>query len=73
MYLCECVSEEGGDVDGAGSEVSSLLLYTLRYVSVELDTLYQFGWRVQMYLCVHVREEGEDGEGTDSEVPSLMS
>ncbi len=43
MYLCECVSEEGGDVDGVGSEVSSLLLYTLRYVSVKLDTLYQFG------------------------------
>jgi hypothetical protein len=29
-YLCTCVSEEGGDGEGAGSEASSLLSYTPR-------------------------------------------
>ncbi len=38
--LRTCVSEEGGDGEGAGTEAPSLLSYTLRYVSlVELDTL----------------------------------
>ena len=32
--LCTCVSEEGGDGEGAGSEAPSLLSYTLRYVSL---------------------------------------
>ena len=31
--LCACVSEEGGDGEGAGSEAPSLLSYTLRCVS----------------------------------------
>ena len=36
--LCTYVNEEGGDGEGAGSEVSSLLSYTLRYVSLtDLD------------------------------------
>jgi hypothetical protein len=36
--LCTCVSEEGGDGEGVGSEAPSLLSYTLRYVSLaELD------------------------------------
>jgi hypothetical protein len=30
--LCTCVIEEGWDGEGTGSEVSSLLSYTLRYV-----------------------------------------
>ena len=34
MYLCTCVSEEGGDGESAGSEALSLLSYTLRYVSL---------------------------------------
>jgi hypothetical protein len=29
MYLCTCMSEEGGDGEGTGSEVPSLLSYTL--------------------------------------------
>ena len=33
MYLCTCVSEEGGDGEVECSETSSLLSYTLRYVS----------------------------------------
>jgi hypothetical protein len=34
MHLCTCVSEEGGDGEGAGAEAKSLLSYTLRYVSL---------------------------------------
>ena len=38
--LCVCVSEEGGNGKGVVSGASSLLSYTLRYVSlVELGTL----------------------------------
>ena len=33
MNLCTFVSEEEGDGEGVGSEVISLLSYTLRYVS----------------------------------------
>ncbi len=59
-----CVSEEGGDGEGTGSEAPSLLSYTLTYVSlVELGTLCQFGFRVPMNLCVSMSEEGGDGEG----------
>jgi hypothetical protein len=44
MHLCACVSEEGGDGEGVDSEGSSLLSYTLRYVSLsESVTVYQFG------------------------------
>jgi len=32
--MCACVSEEGGDGEGADSETTSLLSYTLRYVSL---------------------------------------
>ena len=32
--LCACVSEEGGDGEGADSEAPSLLSYTLGYVSL---------------------------------------
>jgi hypothetical protein len=62
--LCTCVSEEGGDGEGAGSEAPSLLSYTLRYVSLaELGTLCQFGLREPMHLCACVSEEGGDGQG----------
>ncbi len=38
------VDEEGGDGEGTGSEVTSLLSYTLRYVClVELDNVCQVG------------------------------
>jgi hypothetical protein len=33
MYLCTCVSEEGGDGEGERSETPSLLSYTLTYVN----------------------------------------
>jgi hypothetical protein len=47
MHLCACVIEEGGDGEGAGSEASSLLSYTRRYVSfAELDHVCQFGLRL---------------------------
>ena len=29
MYMCTCVSKEGGDGEDAGSEVPSLMSYTL--------------------------------------------
>ena len=62
--LCACVSEEGEDGEGAGSETPSLLSYTLRYVSlVELGTLDRIGLREPMHLCTCVSEEGGDGEG----------
>jgi hypothetical protein len=50
--LCAFVNEEGVDGEGADSEASSLLSYTLRYVRlVELGTLYQFGFREQSNRC----------------------
>ncbi len=54
--LCACVSEEGEDGEGAGSETPSLLSYTLRYVSLaELGTLCRVGLRDPMHLCTCVR------------------
>jgi hypothetical protein len=62
--MCACVSEEGGDGEGAGSETPSLLSYMLRYVSLaELGTLCRVGLRDPMHLCTCVSEEGGDGEG----------
>ena len=50
--LCTCVSEEGGDGDGSGSEAPSRLSYTRRYVSVvEIGHVCQFGLREPMDLC----------------------
>jgi hypothetical protein len=44
MVLASYVKEEGGDGEGVVSEASSLLSYTLRYVSLaEFGTLCQFG------------------------------
>jgi hypothetical protein len=34
MHLCVCVSEEGGDGEGADSGAPSLLSYTLTYVNL---------------------------------------
>jgi hypothetical protein len=59
MNPCTYVSEEGGDVEGMGTEEPSLQSYTLRYVS-----LGDIG-----RLC----QEGVDGEGVGSEAPSLKS
>ncbi len=60
-------------MEGVDSEESSLLSYTLRYVSLpELVTVCQFGLREPMYLCPYVNEEGGDGEGADSEGSSLL-
>jgi hypothetical protein len=50
--MCTCVSEDGGDGEGADSEAPSLLSYTLRYVSLaELGHVCQFGLREPMHLC----------------------
>jgi hypothetical protein len=54
ISTCACVSEEGGDGEGADSEESSLMSYTLRYVNlVELDHVYQFGFREPMLGPAH--------------------
>ena len=43
MHLCTCVNKEETDGEGVDSEVSSLMLYTLRYVSLsEVVTVSQF-------------------------------
>jgi hypothetical protein len=36
MHMCTCVNEEGGDREVVRSEMTSLLSYTLRYVSFTL-------------------------------------
>ena len=67
--LCACLSEEGGDGEGVGSETPSLLSYTLRYVSLaELGTVCRVGLREPMHLCAYM-DRGEDAE----EAPSLLS
>ena len=72
--LCACVSEEGGDGEGAASETPSLMSYILRYISLaELGTLCRVGLRDPMHLCTCVSEDGGDGEGAGSETPSLLS
>ncbi len=55
--LCACVSEEGGDGEGADSETPSLMSYILRYISLaELGTLCRVGLRDPMHLCTYVSE-----------------
>ena len=65
MILCTGVSEEGGDGEGPGSEPSSLLSYTLKYISLtHVDILCQVGFRQPIHLCTYVNQEGEDEENT---------
>jgi hypothetical protein len=58
---CTCLNEEGGDGDGVGSEASSLLSYTRRYISLVTES--SRSWRSQpeaggccdnQWTCVHV-------------------
>jgi hypothetical protein len=74
MHLCTCVSEEGGDGEAARSETSSLLSYTLRYVSfAEVGRVCRVVFREPRHLCTCVsEEEGEKGAAC-SETPSLLS
>ena len=55
--LCTSVSEQGGDGEGVGSEASSLLSYTLRYVSLaELGSVCQFvlfHLKAESYISFH--------------------
>jgi hypothetical protein len=61
--LCVCVSEEGGDGKGAGSETPSLLSYILRYISLtELDTLCRVG-AARSDAPVYMHERGGWGRG----------
>ena len=53
MHLCTCVSNDGGDGEGADSEASSLLSYTLRYVSfAEVGSVCRVALREPMHLIV---------------------
>jgi hypothetical protein len=74
MHLCTCVSEEGGDGEAARSETTSLLSYTLTYVSfAEVGRVCRVALREPMHLCTCVRDEGGDEEAACSETPSLLS
>ncbi len=55
------VNEEEGDGEATRSETSSLLSYTLRYVT-EVDRVYRVSLREPMNLCTSVNEEGGDEE-----------
>jgi hypothetical protein len=73
MHLCTCVNEEGVDGETTSSETSSLMSYTLRYVSfTEVGSLSRVALREPMHLRTCVNEEGDDGEGTCSGTPSLL-
>ncbi len=62
------MNEEGGDGEGVGSEASSLISYTIRYVSLaELGNVCQVGLRDPMHLCACVSKEGGNGEGASTE------
>jgi len=53
MHLCAYVREEGGDGEGSDSEETSLLSYTLRYVSlVELGHVCQFSCHTHLDTSV---------------------
>ena len=70
MFVCY----EGGDGEAVFSEMSSLLSYTLRYVSfAEVGSVCRVVLREPIHLCTDVSEEGGDGEVPDSETSSLLS
>ncbi len=63
MNLCTCVNEEGDDGETTSSDTTSLLSYTLRYVSfTEVVGVYRVPLREPIHLCTYVSEEGDDGE-----------
>ncbi len=67
-------SEEGGHGETPCPETSSLLSYTLRYVSfAEVGSVCRVELREPMHLCTCVSEEGGDGEAPCPETPSLLS
>jgi hypothetical protein len=71
MHLCTCVSEEVGDGESASSETSSLLSYTLRYVSfAEVGRVCRVALREPIHLCTC--EEGDDGKTVCSETSFLL-
>ncbi len=54
------MSEEGGDGESVYSETSSLLSYTLRYVSFTVVvSVCRVALREPMDLCTFVNEEGD--------------
>ncbi len=68
------MSEKGDDGESACSETSSLMSYTLRYVSfTEVVNVCRVVLREPMYLCTCLNEEGGDGETVYSVTPCLLS
>jgi hypothetical protein len=64
MHLRACVSEEGADGEGAGSQALS---DTLRYINLAGLATGLVKLRGPMHLCACVSEECEDGEGAGSQ------
>ena len=74
MHLCTSVSEEGDDGETPSPETTSLLSYTLRYISFsEVGSVCRVVLREPIHLCTCVIEEGGDGEPLCPETPSLLS
>jgi hypothetical protein len=72
--MCE---RTGGWREVVCSETTSLLSYTLRYVSFgEVGSVWRVAWREPMYLCTCVSEEVGDregaGEGGDLDLNSVL-
>jgi hypothetical protein len=63
--LCACVSEEGGDGKGAGSETPSLLSYILRYISLAEHGVRHTvpGWVARSDAPVYMGVRGRWGRG----------
>ncbi len=64
MHLRACVSKEGGDGKGTGSQSLS---DTFRYINLTGLTTGLVTLCGPMHLCTCVSEERRDGEGTGSE------
>ena len=60
MHLCDCVNEEGGDGEGAGSQALS---DTPRYINLAGLPIGLVTWRGPMHLCSCVSEERGENAG----------
>jgi hypothetical protein len=67
LYLRACVSEQGGDGEGAGSQALS---DTLRYINLAGVAIGLVTLPGPMHLCACVSKECGDGEGAGSQALS---
>ena len=64
IHLCTSVSEEGDDGEAPFPETSSLLSYTLRYISfTEVDSVGRVVLREPMHLCTYTLKYVSFAEG----------